>query len=338
IPGVGFNFHQSGGFGVPGFGYSYNLSGPVGFGIAARMFNQIYPPTSYNYGGYGGYMSGGTGGAGAANRNFARAQQQAAYAARATPVPARNAIYDQWAYEKFDGIGLPGVKAGEEAPAALIKALNGATEAEVASGESLNHIVVGIVAAEKKGRANSAFLPPNLLNQVRFSGSPAAEAINLIRQVGKLQFPKAFDNEAFAEVRPALEKDLAAVAGPTVLGKAVDPAKVAKLQADVAKARAILDPLTRNLEFADATAARRFLNQLETTVSVLKGGNGSGLIDPRWATEGTSVADLVKHLIKNKLLFGPVPKGEEEAYLALHRGLAAYLFVLNESQKPAVKK
>ena len=76
---------------------------------------------------------------------------------------ARNAIYDQWAYEKLGVTGVPGVKAGEDAPAALIKALNGANEADINSGVALNHIVVGVVAAEQKGKSNSAFLPPNRL-------------------------------------------------------------------------------------------------------------------------------------------------------------------------------
>lgn len=314
----------------PGVGYGYSLSGPVGFGIYRQRYNNNQ--STFLAPSYSGYMTGGTRPNEAVTDAFGRAQRQAEL--RNNPAAARTAIYDQWAYEKLGVVGLPGVKAGEDAPAALLKALSGASEAEIASGEALNHITVGIVAAEKKGKAESAFLPPNLLEEVRFAGSPAADAINLIRQAGKLNFPAAFSEPALADLRPNLEKDLAGAAAPVLLGKAADPAKVAKLEADVAKARAILDPITRDLEFEDATAARRFLNQLDSAVGVLKGPNTSGLIDPRWSTEGTSVADFVKHAIKNKLLFGPVPKGEEEAYTALHRGLAAYLYSLNESAKP----
>ena len=339
-PGVQFNFIQTRQYSVgsglgPGLSFGYTLSGPIGYGIYNRNNNQqssfLSTPS------YSGYMTGGARPNDAAARDFARAQQMAASAARSSPVAARNAIYDQWAYEKLGVVGLPGIKPGEDAPAALLKALSGASEADIASGEALNHIVVGIVAAEKKGKADSAYLPPNLLAEVRFAGPPAADAINLMRQAGKLNFPAVFDSPALAEIRPVLERDFAAATAPVLIGKPADFAKVAKLEQDVAKARAILDPITKDLEFADATAARRFLNQLDSTVGVLKGAGTSGLIDPRWATEGTSIADLVKHLVKNKLLFAPVAKGEEEAYAALHRGLAAYLFVLNESQKPPKK-
>ena len=73
-------------------------------------------------------------------------------------------------------------------------------------------------------------------------------------------------------------------------------------------------------------------------MTTLKAQGSGGLIDPKWGTEGTSVADLVKHVVKNKLLFGAAPRGQEDAYVALHRGLAAYLVQLNANVKPAPKK
>ena len=344
IPGVptygnmNFNYRRSAFVSVgtpigPRISFGYTFSGPVGYGLY-NHFNNNYNSNTFLAPSSGSYMSGGVRPNEAAARDFGLAQRQAGQTSyKETP---RTAIYDQWAYEKFGVGGVTGVKSGENAPDALIKALNSATEAEIASGDALNHITVGIVAAEKKGKAASAFLPPNLLAQVRFAGSPAADAVNLLRQ-GSVTFPAAFDSDALAAVKPALEKDLAAIAGPVLLGKPADPAKLQQFGADITKARAILEPLTKNLEFMDATAARRFLNQLDATAAALK-GNASGLIDPKWATEGTSVADLVKHVTKNKLLFGAAPKGEEDAYVALHRGLAAYLVTLNESAKPAPKK
>lgn len=342
VPGVptygnmNFQYQRTGFVSVGGISFGYNFAGPVGYGIYNNRFRNNYSQPGFLAPSSSGYLAGGVRANNAAAREFGMAQQQAA-AMRNAPA-ARTAIYDQWAYEKLGVVGVPGIKPGEDAPAALLKALNGASEAEIASGEALNHIVVGIVAAEKKGKAASAFLPPNLLAQLRFAGSNAADAVNLLRQVGNLQLPAAFDADAFARLKPELERDLAAAAAPVLLGKPADFNKVAKLEADAAKARAALDPITRTLEFEDATAARRFLNQLDAAVAALKAPNTSGLIEPKWNTEGTSVADLVKYVVKNKLLFGPAPKGEEDAYVALHRGLATYLVGLNENAKPAPKK
>ena len=80
------------------------------------------------------------------------------------------------------------------------------------------------------------------------------------------------------------------------------------------------------------------LNQLDAAAPVLKGPVTASLIDPRWSTEGTNVADLIKYMTKLKILFGPAAKGNEDVYLALHRGLATYLVILNENQKAPAKK
>ena len=202
VPGVptfgnmNFQYHRSGFASVgspigPRISFGYSFSGPVGYGIYNSRFRDN-TPNSFLAPSYSGYMSGGVRPNDAAARDFGLAQRQAA-AMRNAPA-ARTAIYAQWAYEKLGVVGVPGVKAGENAPEALIKALSGATEAEIASGEALNHIVVGIVAAEKSAKANSAFLPPDLLAQLRFAGSNAAEGINFLRQVGTLSFPAAFEN------------------------------------------------------------------------------------------------------------------------------------------------
>ena len=65
----------------------------------------------------------------------------------------------------------------------------------------------------------------------------------------------------------------------------------------------------------------------------MKGNTAVGLIDPKWAAEGLTVADLVKHMARRKLLFGPAPSGDEEAYMTMHRNLVTYLFVLTQPKK-----
>ena len=83
------------------------------------------------------------------------------------PEPAKDAIYDQWAYEKLGVMGLPSLKDGDK-PELLDKALAQTDEHELASGDALNHILVAIVAAENKGaKGPSAFLPPQLKTRGR---------------------------------------------------------------------------------------------------------------------------------------------------------------------------
>jgi hypothetical protein len=267
-----------------------------------------------------------------AQRTFEAAQRQAA-AMRNQPANAKTAIYDQWAYEKLGALGLPGLAKGEQ-PEALEKALAGADESSVASGVALNHITVAIVALEGKGaRGASAFLAPNLLSEVRFGGSPTADALNVIRSSGKLEIPAPFDTEPLRAHSGPLERDFAALTAPVLLGKSVEQAKLMKFEATLKQAQDAAAPLVRTLQFEDAIAVRKFLNQLDAAVKVLKDPSAVGFVNPKWDTEGTNVADLVKHMTKYKLLFGPAGTGNEDAYMALHRGLSGYLFVLSQSIK-----
>ena len=87
------------------------------------------------------------------------------------------------------------------------------------------------------------------------------------------------------------------------------------------------------MSFEEATAARRFVKSMVATNRALKANAGNGLIDPRWTVEGTTVADLVKHMTRHKLQFGPSPDGNEDTYTTLHRNLAAYLFLLTQAKK-----
>ncbi len=323
----------------PSINYSMSFRGPVGYAMQRAMFQPHYSgydPLSVRV--YSGYMTGGALNptAEAARRDLERAQRAAAH--QANPAPARMAIFDQWAYEKLGVSGLPALMPGQEMPEALTKALAAAREPNVATGESLNHILVAVVAAEGKGvKGDAAYLPPDLLSEIQFTGSDKAEAINLIRRAGKLNVPSAFDAPALSATKLLLEKNFAAMVAPVLIGKSADSSKVVALESVVQKARTQLDPMIKDMDFEDATAARRFLNRLDTAIGVLKKGGSASLIDPRWETEGTNIAELIKYMTKNKLLFGPVAKGNEDLYAALHRGLSAYLYVLNENKKSQAK-
>lgn len=317
--------------------------GPAGYWAVGRYYRpryaaaytpQLTVPT------YSGYMSGGVKNPAVdqAARDLARAQRQAQ--ARVDPVAARTAIYDEYAYERLGANGLPALRPGADPTEALRQAVAAASEAEVASGEALNALLVAAVAADPKGaaKAESVYLPPLVLGKLRFRGG-AADAVNRLREAGRLDFPAAFDAPPLAGFKAAVEKEFAAAAAPALAGRAADPGKLAVLEGTVGKARAALEPAVQNMGFEEAVAARRFLNQLDATAKALRGPGSAGLVDPRWAGEGVATADLVRYMTRNKLLFAPAAaRGDEDAYLAAHRGLVAYLFTLSEAAKPPAKK
>jgi hypothetical protein len=318
---------------------TYNYLNRAVYGGGGGYSGPTYGSGSYpaytsggSYGGsYGGGYSYGGGQYGATNpysRDYGRAQQENS---------AQASITSQWGYEKKAvPVAAPG--AAPAAPAAvpqdLAEALSVADESKLLSGEYLNRIKTEIEALEARGaRAQSALIGPQLLAKVQFTGSPAADALNVIRRAGRLEFPAPFDTvPELRAVKPVLEQDLVAVASPAQLGKPVDPLKLIKMDEDVKRAQTALTAVVGTLPFEDATASRRLLNQLAAAVKALRDPKSAGLVNPAWETGGVSVSDLLKHMTKYKLQFGPADMGEGEAYVAVHQGLAGYLFALQQNE------
>lgn len=306
----------------PAFGFATTYYG------LNRLYGQSYAPGYVPT--YGGTYVPSYGGAAAQMYDFGRAQQQAAEQA-AHNVPRGNAARLQ------EQRAVPGKPAAMPAvpDAALTKALAANDPAEVTTGEPLNTILAAVIPVQAKGgKAESAYLPPGLLSEVRFAGYPNGDAVNLLRRGGKLTFPAAFDAAPLADLRPVLERQFATAAAPVLAGKAPNSAAVVAFDATVGKAGGLLNKRIKDLDFEEATAARRFQNRLTATADALKAPGAAGLIDTKWATEGTSVADLVRYMARYKLKFGPAGKGGEEAYTALHRGLVAYLTALGQAPPP----
>jgi hypothetical protein len=263
--------------------------------------------------------------------------QNAAAKARRNQDEARDLIDAQWAYEKLGVTGKVALTGAQEQAEELQKALVVKDEAEIAAGTALNRILIAIVVAEGKGaKGVAAFLPPRLLDDLRFKGfkgEASADLLNLVRQSGRIPFPNNFPGASLAELQVKLEADFEAAITPLQNGKAVDPNKVNKLEASLKKLEAAAPPVIRTLAFDDAIAARRFLNQFDSAIKALRGANLSGLINPKWATDGISAADLVKHMTKYKLMFAQAPTGGEGSYITLHKAMATYLFVLTQAKK-----
>jgi hypothetical protein len=309
-----------------GYGRYYSgITNPNVYYAAGLVLNQSqYQATPYGQG--GSFLTGGVNQRNdlvqAAQRNIQQAQRQAA-------MPnARAAISGQADYEK----GGPG--GGIALPDPLRTAIVAPEPDQVVSGDALNEILKEVIRVIDKGaKGPSAYIPPLLMDDLRFTGSPAADLLNLARQAGNLNYPAAFDDAALARLQLELDKDFTAVAVVVQDGKAPEAAKVAKLAATFQKVQDLAGEVIKNLPFEDAAAARRFLNKMSNAITALKSGAAAGLIDPKWSAEGLTVADLVKHMMRHKLLFGPAPRGKDEAYATMHRNLVTYLFVLTQLKK-----
>jgi len=296
------------------------------YGSLNRLYSQSSYP-SYYYGSlspsvttsYGGYMSGST-----IQRDYGRAQYEAG---ESRLYGAGNAIAGQGAYERR-APGLADSKKPQDTRP-LARAL-AADSAEIASGAALNQLLQAAIPLDKKEKIDSDFLPPNLLANLRFTGNAAADTLSLLHTTGRLEFPASFNEGKLATVKPQIEKEFTAAAAPLLAGKPVDPAKITSLDATLKRTHAILNATIRDLDFEEATAARRFMNELDSAAIVMRKPDLAAVIVPSWATEGTSTIGLVRLMAKFKMQFGPAPKEREESYIALHRALSDLVFNLLE--------
>lgn len=214
----------------------------------------------------------------------------------------------------------------------LNPALAPADAKAIASGVALNKLVKEIALAESKGaKGPSAYVPPLLIKDVRFAGSPAADLLNFARQ-GALVPPAAFDAPALAAPRAELVKDFEAVAELMQAGKLMDPVRVGQLNAAFLKFEEASAPALKAAAPADAKAGQEFLATFAGALKVLKDGGEKDLLNPTWATEGLTGADLARHMAKHKLEFAPAPAGAGESYETLNKHLSTYLFVLTKKK------
>jgi hypothetical protein len=248
----------------------------------------------------------------AEQQNLEKAQKAATQAASVSPVglrgPAQGGVLDS----------------GNGGMQDLNPALLPADATQIASGEALNKVFKAIVAAEAKGaKGPSAYIPPLLIKDVRFAGSPNADLLNFVRQDG-LDVPAALGGAELA-------KEFAAVAETLRAGKPADPARVGQLNATWLKVTDGAAAALKGAPEADAKAAQEFMTRFGGAMKVLQAG-ANGLVDPTWAAEGLSGEQLVKHMAKFKLEFAPAPRGAAESYETLHKHLSTYLFVLTKKK------
>jgi hypothetical protein len=70
--------------------------------------------------------------------------------------------------------------------------------------------------------------------------------------------------------------------------------------------------------------AKRYVRHLQDAVTALGRPDGARLMAGDYAARGRSVDELVKNMTAAGLRFAPALPGQEPAYAALHRALAAY--------------
>jgi hypothetical protein len=305
-------------FPSPTGGYGFAVQRQYFFTTNLRPFHlpvYIDPKIAYGYayGTHAGSMMGGVN-ALAVREQFAI--QQAQRVAR-LDAGARMQVFDQWSADR--GSRPIDAERLKNLTPAVRDAIVAPSDGDVASGKTLNELVQAIHHMKLGGaKAETPFLPPEVLDRITFAGGPAADALNLLRS-GELEFPAALRATEYDSLRRAIEKDVASAQNQVHSGKRVDFYLIEQIEANVRKLKAKAEPVINT----DAAAAA-FLERMEGIAKYLKSPEGSALIVPTWQTVGVSLEDLTQFMNRHQIRFGPSRTGNEAAYAALHRGMVGY--------------
>ena len=341
---LGYNPYLGGlGFGLGNPLLSAGLYNPYGFGGYGSLLSAGY---GGGYGGYGGYGMMGYGYAGpgtnpyygyergaaditSANAEYQKTIQQARELrakARIAEVDARRRMYDEIEYERNRRPTAETMRRQDEATA-LNEARNNAPLSAILDGSALNTLLREVQKQQKagrKGRGPSIPLDEGTLRGVNLTPGDTRGNVGLLKDGGKLQWPPALEGPEFADARKTVNQLVGHAVQEVSFNHPVEPETIKDL-------RAALDGMTRALRGnvgemspTDYISAQRYLTQLGQAVTALSDRKVSNYFNKNWAARGKNVAELVKFMNDNGLVFAPSVPGDENAYRAMYDALAAY--------------
>jgi hypothetical protein len=75
----------------------------------------------------------------------------------------------------------------------------------------------------------------------------------------------------------------------------------------------------------DFSRSQRFIREVNSGIQMLQNPNASKYISGQWAATGENVSQLVQDMTRKGLRFAPATDGDQSAYVAVQRGMSAYV-------------
>ncbi len=308
--------------------------------VAPQAFPGFFPgygPVQYN-GVAGGYLSGGADVINAQG-NFLVQKQQANLTTeqvKQARIDTRRKTFDNWMYEREM---TPTLEDDRERARMeqYRRSRNDPPLTEIWSGKALNDLLLPLQRSIGVPGPNIP-LDPEMLRQINVTSGQGNASVGLLRDGGKLTWPVALQDPAFAAERAKIEQAI-----PQAMQQAVSGSPPAQLLGDIAKATDSLgNNLRQRVAEIDANefiAARRYLNELNDSMRLLREANAAKYLTGQFSAQGRNVTELVFNMTKQGLRFAPATRGDQEAYTALHSAMVLYdetvhQFVARQPSKP----
>jgi hypothetical protein len=242
---------------------------------------------------------------------------------RQAAIETRRKQYDQYVYEQkrapsYDQARDSGYNAR------LLQSLTNPTEAQISSGQALNDIVADLASTEQTvPRGPAAPLSEELLRRISLTTGAGAGNTGLLKNGARLPWPSALSDERSKADRDLVDSLVSEARRQAVSGR-VDEGALKELAAASRRLHQKLASDIKELAPKQYAETSRFLGQLDDAIHVLGRPDAGDYLTRKCVAEGKDVAELVRNMTAKGLRFAPAAPGDEAAYVALHRALAAY--------------
>jgi hypothetical protein len=243
---------------------------------------------------------------------------------RQMKIDTRRQNFDEWMYEQNN---TPSLEDRRERARLenLRRAANNPPLTEVWDATALNDLLTQTIKQlpTSEGLAPHVPLPADVVAHINVNSGATLGSIGVIRD-GKLRWPLPLKEEAFDPSRKRLEE---------LIPKAMDQAAAGEPNVDTFRAlRNTVDQMNDQVAASvgqistrDFIEARRYLRELEQSINTLREPEAANFLSKKWTAQGDSVFALLSFMRDQGLRFAPATRGDQAAYVALHRAMVSFI-------------
>jgi len=204
----------------------------------------------------------------------------------------------------------------------LRRVLTDPTIYEITSAKALNTILPFAYSLTMQGiQGPSMPISPFMLEKINVTTGDKDSNIGLLKDGGRLTWPFELRGEEQKKIDKLLPYAVMQAASNTL-----EPSIYSEIKKEADKLNDIVIKKLRTNEL-DGTAyleSKRFIAALQSALSVLRQPDASRFLSGAYSAKGRDMQELVMNMYQSGLKFAPASPGDEAAYTALYRSLAAY--------------
>jgi hypothetical protein len=303
---------------------------PGSLGYAGSLYANPYSGSGYGYDPYGGFLRG-SAEVIKAQGTFAQDQQKALLTReqiQSERVANRRKLVEQYLYER-DKLPTPEDERERTRAQELRRSLTDPPVTEIWSAKALNDLLAELQKQGAKGvmatyRGPKEPLDQDQLKLINVMSTNRGGNIGLLKNGGRLSWPLALTGFEFKEERERLSSLAQDAVKEAEFNNRVDAGTLRQLHEDLDRLQKQLSRSVGELPPSQYIEAKRYLNNLGDALKVLGQPDAGSHLNRKYAAQGKTVPDLVQYMTEHGLRFAAAVAGDEAAYRALHRALAAY--------------